>query len=116
LNNFRHNAPQSIGAFLPKIKEPAMSEAREYTKFIPQELKGRITHNKYKQKDTDPDLKGTLCVKGQIVNFGIWKNDGPHGEYFNIKVSDPDWKDKQKDAQYPKEITPKSKMAGDIPW
>jgi hypothetical protein len=50
------------------------------------------------------------------VNFGIWKNDGPHGEYFNIKVSDPDWKDKQKDAQYPKEVTPKSKMAGDIPW
>jgi len=70
------DSPRASGHFY-KIKEPKMSEAREYTKFIPQELKGRITHNKYKQKDTEPDMKGTLCVKGMIVNFGTGKTNGP---------------------------------------
>ena len=75
---------------------PAITTERHFMdnkpKYVPQELKGRITKNLYKKKDTEPDWKGTLMYKGEIINFGVWNNAGPYGEYFSLKISNPDWK------------------------
>ena len=101
-NNFRFNGLQPLGAFLPNLERIKKMEQEKKPSYVPQELKGRITHNKYKKKDTEPDMKGSLCVEGKIVNFGVWRNEGQYGEYFSIKVSDPNW-NKQ---QYPKDVTP----------
>jgi hypothetical protein len=41
-------------------------------------------------------------IRGEVINFGVWNNSGPYGDYFSLKVSDPDWKNQQ----YPKDVTP----------
>jgi hypothetical protein len=78
---------QSLQKWLKKMGEslPAITTERHFMdnkpKYVPQELKGRITKNLYKKKDTEPDWKGTLMYKGEIINFGVWNNAGPYGEY-----------------------------------
>ena len=44
----------------------------------------------------------------------LFRSDGEFGKYFSIMVSDPDWKNKQKDAQYPREV--QSNGDSDIPF
>ena len=87
------------------------------TQYMPEEGKGRIKKNwKKEEGDKKPDLIGELMHKGEVITFGIWRREGPYGEFFSLKVNDPDWKNKQKDAQYPKDVTPRARMAGDVPF
>ena len=53
---------------------------------------------------------------GEIITFGVWKRESDYGEYFSLSINDPNWANKQKDAQYPKDVTPKARMAGDVPF
>ena len=41
-------------------------------KYVPYEMKGRITKNQYKKKDTEPDMNGEMMYKGEIIKFGVW--------------------------------------------
>ena len=114
-DNWRSHEMQPIGAYLPKIKEPVMSEKQQYTPYQPQEGQGKIKRNHKKEEgDKKPHWMGTIMHKGEIIEFGVWENDGQYGKYFTVRVNDPNWKDKQ----YPKDITPREprKMAGDVPW
>ncbi len=114
-DNWRHHDIQPIGAFLPKFEEPKM----EYQKYVPLEGKGKIKKNYKKQEgDKKPHWEGTMMHKGEIIEFGVWENEGQYGKWFTINVKDPNYKEKVKDAQYPKDITPREprKMAGDVPW
>ena len=115
-DNWRSHEMQPIGAFLPKIKEPKMSDERPMTSsYVPIEGKGRIKKN-YKKEEGDkrPDMMGEMMYKGEIIKFGVWERESQYGKYYTISVNDPNWKDKQ----YPKDITPREprKMAGDVPW
>ena len=84
---------KKVGASMPDIStvERKIMESQK-AKYVPKELKGRITKNLYKKKDTEPDWKGNLMYKGEIINFGAWLNTGPYGEYFSLQISNPDWK------------------------
>ena len=74
-------------------------------KYVPYEMKGRITRNQYKKKDTEPDLNGEMMYKGEIIKFGVWENESQYGTYYSIKISDPNW-NKQTQQTYPKDVTP----------
>jgi hypothetical protein len=91
----------------------------EKKKYVPQELRGRITRNRKMDKQTSPQWLGEIMVKGQIIRFSVWENDGEYGPYFSIKVSDPDWKPQQQ-QQYPRDVTPgvrrPPRYDGDIPF
>ena len=91
-----------------------MTEYQKKPPYVPQELKGRITKNPNMTKPTSAQWLGDMMVKGQRIRFSLWENDGPYGKYFSILVSDPDWKEKQKDAQYPKEVRDNSDS--DVPF
>ena len=75
-------------------------------KYVPQELKGRIVKNPKADKPTSPQWVGQMMVKGQLIRFNVWENDGEYGKYFSILVSDPDWQQKEKAASYPRDVTP----------
>ena len=75
-------------------------------KYVPQELKGRITKNRKMDKPTSPQWLGEIMYQNQHIRFSVWENDGEYGKYFSIKVSDPNWQSQQRAAQYPKDITP----------
>ena len=96
---------QTVGASMPDTDtiERKIMEAQR-AKYVPQELKGRIVKNQNKTKDTSPDYNGEIMVKGVHIRFGVWRKEGPYGEFFSISVSDPDWKSKERAAQYPKEV------------
>lgn len=96
-----------VGASMPDTDtiERKIMEAQK-PKYIPQELKGRIVRNQKMDKPTSPQWMGQMKVKGQIIRFSVWENDGEYGKYFSILVSDPDWQQQQKAAQYPKDVTP----------
>ena len=74
-------------------------------KFVPQEMKGRMTKNIYKKSQNEPDWKGSFMYKGEVINFGAWENDAGYGVYYQMKINDPNWNKQQK--QYPREVTDK---------
>jgi hypothetical protein len=92
-----------VGASMPDIStvERKIMEAQK-PKFVPLEMKGRMTKNAFKKNDKEPDWKGTFMYKGEVINFGAWQNDAGHGPYFNLKINDPNWNKQQK--QYPREV------------
>jgi hypothetical protein len=118
LSNFRHGQPQPFAAFLPKLKQPESKPMDTPKKgYIPLEGKGRIKKNwKKEEGDKKPDLLGEMMHNGEIINFGIWRRESDYGEYWSLSVQDPNWKDAKKDAQYPKDVSPRAKMAGDVPF
>ena len=96
-----------VGASMPDIDtvERKIMEAQK-PRYVPQELKGRIVKNRKMDKPTSPQWVGEIMFKGQHIRFSVWENDGEYGKYFSIKVSDPDWQQQQRAAQYPKDVTP----------
>ena len=85
--------------------------------YVPLEGKGRIKKNwKKEEGDKKPDFLGEMMHNGEIITFGVWKRESDYGEYFSLSINDPNWANKQKDAQYPKDVTPKARMAGDVPF
>ena len=89
----------------------------EKKSYVPIEGKGRIKKNwKKEEGDKKPDMLGEMMHNGEIINFGVWRRESDYGEYWTISIQDPNWASKAKDAQYPKDVTPKPKMAGDVPW
>lgn len=96
------------------VRKPPMTEYQRKPAYVPQELKGRITKNPNMTKPTSAQWLGDMMVRGERIRFSVWENDGQYGKYFSILVSDPDWKEKQKDAQYPKEV--QSNSDSDIPF
>lgn len=111
---FKLHGLQHISNLMP-TRKPTMSEQyQSKPKYVPQELKGRITKNPNMTKPTSAQWLGDMMVKGERIRFSVWENDGQYGKYFSILVSDPDWKEKQKDAQYPKEVRDSS--GDDIPF
>ena len=93
-----------VGASMPDIStvERKIMEQQK-PKFVPLEMKGRMTKNAFKKNDKEPDWKGSFMYKGEIINFGAWQNDAGHGPYFNLKINDPNWNKQQK--QYPREVS-----------
>jgi uncharacterized protein (DUF736 family) len=84
-------------------------------KFVPLEMKGRMTKNAFKKNDKEPDWKGTFMYKGEVITFGAWQNDAGHGPYFNLKINDPNWNKQQQ--QYPREVQPRSyPKDSDVPF
>ena len=110
---FKLHGLQHISNLLP-IRKPVMNDYVRKPPYVPQELKGRITKNPNMTKPTSAQWLGDMMVKGERIRFSVWENDGQYGKYFSILVSDPDWKDKQKDAQYPKEV--KDNSDSDVPF
>lgn len=98
---------KKVGETMPDIstiERIIMDEQRP--RYVPQELKGRITKNRKMDKPTSPQWMGEIMLRGEHIRFSIWENEGEYGKYFSIKVSDPDWKAQQRAAQYPKDVTP----------
>jgi uncharacterized protein (DUF736 family) len=105
----------TVGASMPDIdtiERKIMEEQKP--RYVPLELKGRITPNRYKTKETSPDYMGEIMVKGVHIKFGVWEKDGPYGKYFSISVSDPEWKKTQNSGNYPKEVNYNSDS--DVPF
>lgn len=103
-----------VGASMPDIStvERKIMEQQK-PKFVPLEMKGRMTKNAYKKNDKEPDWKGSFMYKGEIINFGAWQNDAGHGPYFNLKINDPNWNKQQQ--QYPREVNTYPKDS-DVPF
>jgi hypothetical protein len=106
---------RTVGASMPDTTtERTFMEQKK--KYVPYEMKGRITKNQYKKKDTEPDMNGEMMYKGEIIKFGVWENESQYGIYYGIKISDPNW-NKQTQQSYPKDVTPNSNIDdGEIPF
>jgi hypothetical protein len=96
------------------VRKPAMTEYQKKPPYVPPELKGRIIKNQNMTKPTSPQWVGEIMVRGERIRMNIWENEGEFGKYFSILVSDPDWKAKQKDSQYPREV--QSNGDSDVPF
>ena len=56
------------------------------SKFTPKPDTGTLFHNRYKQKDSQPDYTGTYATEdGKVRQIAAWQN----GDYLSIKFSDP---------------------------
>ena len=107
---------KTVGASMPDTTIERKNMDQQKKKYVPYEMKGRITKNQYKKKDTEPDMNGEMMYKGEIIKFGVWENESQYGIYYGIKISDPNW-NKQTQQSYPKDVTPNSNIDdGEIPF
>ena len=61
---------------------------------------GSIFKNNYKEKDTQPDYKGTCVLQdGTEQQVAIWVKEGNNGKYFSMALSDVYKKDDSKPAE-----------------
>ncbi len=51
---------------------------------------GSLFVNKFKEKETQPDYKGSLMVEGVLYDLAAWSTTAKSGvQYLSIKVSTP---------------------------
>ena len=50
-------------------------------KFRHNDGRGSLFINSYKDKDTQPDLKGTAMIGGQYYNIAMWKDKTQDGQF-----------------------------------
>ena len=56
--------------------------------FKHKEGNGSLFKNDYKQKETQPDMKGKATLEnGEIVDVAGWWNEGKSGQYLSISIS-----------------------------
>lgn len=52
------------------------------------EGQGSLWKNNYKEKENQPDLKGTVLINGQLYEVAAWKRQTQSGEqFFSLKVA-----------------------------
>lgn len=58
--------------------------------------KGSIFNNGYKERDSQPDMKGTMKTPdGQEWEISGWWNEGRNGDYLAISIQEPYNRDRQ---------------------
>ena len=85
--------------------------------FEHKEGQGSLFKNTYKQKDDQPDYKGTVKLSGKDYDIAAWIKDGKNGKFMSLKVSEP-WKPgyphlKEQDRQ---EATQADDLDSEIPF
>ena len=64
---------------------------------------GIIFKNNYKEKETQPDYKGKIDVKGEEFDIALWIKEGKNGKFFSAQISEPYQKEVEagyEDAKY----------------
>lgn len=64
------------------------TEGTEEVTYTPKPSTGALFKNERKEKDHQPDYKGTLCLPdGSTMQLGGWISQGAKGKYLSLKVS-----------------------------
>ena len=51
---------------------------------------GQLFRNSYKDKDTQPDHKGTITTPdGKVYELAAWIKEGRNGKYVSLKIQNP---------------------------
>jgi len=48
-----------------------------------------IFKNNKKEKDTQPEYKGTVNVDGKEYEISLWVKEGKNGKFFSGKIQEP---------------------------
>lgn len=63
---------------------------------------GQLFRNQYKDKDNQPDHKGSIVdPSGKEWDISAWVKEGRNGKYFSIRIQEPYVKPKSNDALAP---------------
>ena len=80
---------------------------------------GSIFHNRFKEKDAQPDWTGTALIEGVEYRLAAWENEGRENIYLSIKFekkSDWDARTSRSDVQTrradPESNTPRDRAGG----
>jgi hypothetical protein len=57
---------------------------------MPKELTGSISKNKNKEKDVQPDYRGSAMIGGVGYWVSGWVNEGSDGKYLSLKFQQKD--------------------------
>ncbi len=57
---------------------------------MPKELTGSISKNKNKEKNVQPDYRGSARIGGVEYWISGWVNEGPDGKYLSLKFQQKD--------------------------
>lgn len=58
--------------------------------FKHKEMEGSLFENSYKERDSHPDMKGTIVFNNISYSVAAWKNTTKSGgKYLKLKVSEP---------------------------
>ena len=68
-----------------------------------------IFKNNKKEKDTQPEYKGTVNVDGKEYEISLWVKEGKNGKFFSGKIQEPYTKEL-------KSFSEKINDANDIPF
>lgn len=60
---------------------------------------GAIFKNNFKEKETQPDYKGTINVEGKNLEISLWIKEGQKGKFFSASVKEPYNKEEKKPIQ-----------------
>ena len=61
---------------------------------------GQLFRNAYKDKEQQPDHKGTITTPdGKVYELAAWIKEGRNGKYFSLKIQDPYKKPEQKEIK-----------------
>lgn len=50
---------------------------------------GSIFKNDRKEKENQPDYRGTINVNGKDWSIALWVKDGKKGKFFSASISEP---------------------------
>lgn len=65
--------------------------------------KGSIFNNSYKERDNQPDMKGTMKTPdGQEFEISGWWNESRNGEYLSLSIQEPYNRDRQAGSGQPR--------------
>lgn len=59
--------------------------------YVPPVNKGNLHRNQYKEKDNQPDYRGSLNVCGEVAELGGWINTNKNGgKYLGLEITPPE--------------------------
>jgi len=58
------------------------------SEFKHKEGNGSLFKNDRKEKDTHPDMRGTINIGGEIKSIAAWTKEGKKGKFLSVKISD----------------------------
>jgi len=50
---------------------------------------GTIFKNDNKEKETQPDYRGSINVDGKDFDISLWVKDGKNGKFFSASIKEP---------------------------
>ena len=68
--------------------------------YVHPENKGALFNNSYKEKDNQPDKRGSINVEGKVFDIAAWINKDKNGqEYLSLSVQEPRQREDSKDEE-----------------